>query len=64
MPAGIVIWLAKVVAEWAIGRLAHHLGYDNAVVHIQTVLENAKPLKPEVNPPLSKQNNPNSQFIP
>ena len=47
----IVIWIAKAVAEWAIGKLAKHLGYDNAVVHIQAVLENARPLKPEENPP-------------
>lgn len=59
----LIIWLAKTAAEWAINKLAVKLGHSEMAVHIACVVENAKPLTPDANPPLSHQNNPNKEII-
>lgn len=59
----LIIWLAKTAAEWAINKLAVKIGVPRMIIHIQSVLENAKPLTPDENPSLSHQNNPNKEII-
>lgn len=55
------VWLLKLILEFAVRYLVGRIGHMATVQHFITALAKATPLKPETNPPLSVENNPNAK---
>lgn len=59
----ILLYLAKQLAAYAIGRLAKYMGVDDAAKHVQDVLEKYTPLAPDPNPSPASLRNPKADWL-